>query len=177
LVSTQALADTTDISLNVANFSVPPGPYGNVHIAVSTPGVATITFTADSGFSFGDGSTVGMNVNGPFTVASVTGMNLAGISSGQADGFGHFNLLLDAPNFNPGNRTSLVTIVLDGTWTSAAGVVTANNFGFSVEGHVFASATGFTGFVSNGAVPDGGTTLLLLGSALSGLGLLRRKLS
>ena len=64
-----------------------------------------------------------------------------------------------------------------------AGTVTGNNFDATAFTGTFQvanpSADGmstFTERLSFNAVPDGGTTVLLLGSALSGLALIRRKL-
>jgi len=66
-------------------------------------------------------------------------------------------------------------------------VLTAGNMGFLAAAHVYvqgANGALATGYAANGGggggdtgVPDGGATLALLGSAIMGLGLLRRKIS
>jgi hypothetical protein len=68
-----------------------------------------------------------------------------------------------------------------GTWASAANVLTANGNGAFIGAHIFIANldltnTGVTGFTANGGavVPDGGTTVMLLGAALGALGLARR---
>jgi len=64
-------------------------------------------------------------------------------------------------------------------------VLLANSGGSLAAGHIFVTADPAdasngalaTGFAANGTVPDGGSTVLLLGAALSTIGLVRRKLS
>src|SRR5438093_1547564 len=126
-----------------------PGPYGTVDVSLDGSGtIATITFTANSGFLFGDGSTAGLNVNASaFTVGTPTGMNLKStgnnspqwLSSGQADGFGNFNLLLDS-NDGYGQATSSLSFTVtdtSGTWATAADVLTPNPNNARVVAHVF----------------------------------------
>jgi len=70
------------------------------------------------------------------------------------------------------------------TWLSAAdvlGLSTGNNGGFDAAAHMRATVnnpqglTGFAGETGGGIVtPDSGTTAMLLGLGLSGLGLVRR---
>jgi hypothetical protein len=54
------------------------------------------------------------------------------------------------------------------------GTITIPEFG-SPDGHN--QLSGWTLFTPGGQVPDGGSTIFLLGAALSAIGLVRRKLS
>ena len=75
-----------------------------------------------------------------------------------------------------------------GTWASAADVLAANVNGITVSAHVFVTTSPAkqsngaitTGFVGNGTphgVPDGGSTMMLLGLALVGIRAGRRFLN
>lgn len=182
----QAHASTV-YNLDNANFSGYTPPYGTVTVNLDGLGTtATIQFSAASGFLFVGASSVAVNVHAStfnLVSGSVTGMNLSGTSSGQVDGRGSFNLILDAPNANPSNRTPGVTFEIFNAagWSSDATVLTANSLGNSVGAHVYLTTgtlQGNTQYVGGGStnstsVPDGGATLLLLGSALTGLALIR----
>jgi VPDSG-CTERM motif len=86
--------------------------------------------------------------------------NLGGFSyDWVAAKWGHDVAVYYIGNLAPGTD---VTLSLDGT-------------GFSAQGHGLSNYTLFNG--REVPVPDGGTTLTLLGCALLGLGVLRRKLS
>lgn len=71
-----------------------------------------------------------------------------------------------------------LNVVLAGTVTSTNPSFSATAFSgtFQVANPSANGLTTFTERLSFNSVPDGGTTVLLLGSALSGLALLRRKL-
>src|SRR5438552_6012668 len=120
----QAKADTFDSVLNFGNSAISgfPGPYGTVHIDLVGQ-TATITFTASSGYLFGDGSSVGVNVNASsFSEAIVSDAAFKDFSSGNVDGLGQFNLTIDN---NDGFAQAVSTITftvtnISGTWLSAA---------------------------------------------------------
>jgi VPDSG-CTERM motif len=193
---------TTTYTLGSGNSALSgyPAPYGTVTVNL-VGNTATITFTAaNTGafqYLFGDGSTVAMNVNGPFTFGSVTGTHLPGFGfhsgegysnggAGSADGFGIFNLTINSSDGYTRSSNS-VTVTITGSWANDASVLTANSDGFTVAAHIYVAAYPAdaqagalaTGFASNGGgrVPDGGTTVMLLGVALGALGMVRRYLA
>jgi hypothetical protein len=184
----QASADFIQWDLNLGHPTLPAGgdmgPYGSIVVNLSG-GVATIDFTAYNSATYGQRLFLGegiacLNVSGSFGFVSYTG----GLTPRpptvhpsappwNVDGFGNFNLVFD--RFDGwANGISTMEIVLSGSWSSPADVLTPNTDGYWVAAHVGTQGGAYTGWAS---VPDGGTTLLLLGSALGGLGLLRRKLS
>jgi hypothetical protein len=81
------------------------------------------------------------------------------------------------------NLTSLTLVdhsVTDALTLKGTGTVNLVGFDPTVGTWTFTANQGggtFSFSASNSTIPDGGTTLLLLGSALSGLGLIRRKLA
>jgi len=181
----QAKADTFTSVLNFGNSAISgfPAPYGTVSVSLVGQ-TATITFTAANGYLFGDGSSVGVNVNASsFSEAIVTDAAFSGFSSGNVDGLGQFNLTIDNHD-GFAQAVSTITFTVTNTsltlWASAANVLAFNNLHFDAEGHIFiiADQTVLTGFAGeNGAgvtVPDGGTTVMLLGAALGALGMARR---
>ena len=132
-----------------------------------------------------------------WTLGAITGANGgAGFSpasysdagSKNVNGFGIFNQTIDSGDgFTHSSDTISFSLTdTSGTWASAMAVLLANSTGSLAEAHIF--VTDFpadasngaiaTGFASNGAdtVPDSGSTVLLLGGALSALGLVSRKL-
>jgi hypothetical protein len=190
----QAKAITT-YSITVGNSAVSPypAPYGSASVTL-VGNTATITFTAANTaayqYLFGDGGSVAVNVNGAFTLGAITGTHLPGFSAttysnggaGNEDGLGSFNLSINSDDGYTESSNS-ITFTLTGTWADDAHVLTANSQGFSVAAHIFvaafpadpnagALATGFAGD-GLGTVPDGGSTVLLLGVALIGVALVR----
>ncbi len=174
-------------------------PYGTLTVTLNTAGTAaTFAFTAATGtgpsgavqYLFGDGGSVGLNVNGAFSWdGTFTGVNQpqSGAqfpsftqTSGNEDGFGSFNFSLD--NFDGYHYAfQSLTLTLTGSWANVNSVLIGNNLGFFAAGHIFVTTdnyqtnTGVTGYAANGGqVPDGGTTVMLLGAALGALGMARR---
>ena len=97
--ATPALADVATSPLDTGNSAISgaPGPYGSVMIDLTSGTMATITFTADSGFLFGAVNVVDANINAAsWTISGLTGTHLSGFSgpslsntgSGNVDGFG-----------------------------------------------------------------------------------------
>jgi hypothetical protein len=198
----QAKAVSTVYSLTTPNAAISgyPAPYGSVSVTVVGT-TATIVFTAaQTGafqYLFGNGSSVDVNVQGGFTVNTITGTQLAGFTpttysnagAKNVDGFGVFNLTIDGGN---GYTTSSNSITFTVTQTSGtpwladgSNVLTANANGALVAAHIFVAAFPAdpnasalaTGYAANGGAvntPDGGTTVMLLGAALGALGVARR---
>jgi len=163
-----------------AQLSSYSGPYGTVDVQL-VGNTATITFTSLNGYLFGDGSSVGVNVNGSY-------LNPTIISDGSpsqfkdwtsspppVDGRGDFSLILDNMDFS--NPLSMISFSITGTWANDASVLALNNNGFVAEAHVQApNSGGVTGYVgATDSVPDGGSTVALLGCGLAGIGMISRK--
>jgi hypothetical protein len=180
-----------------------PGPYAHVVVNRTDATHATITFTSltNSGLIYllGDGGSVAVNVNATsWTLGTITGSN-AGTGftpgpysnggAGNEDGFGSFNQTINSfDGYTHSSDTisfSLTNTSAISLWTSASLVLTGNGSGFTAAAHIFpttspANASNSalaTGFATNGGtpgVPDGGATVMLLGTALGALGMARR---
>ena len=193
----------TVYSISVGNSAISgyPPPYGSASVTLNGAGtIATITFTAANTaafqYLFGNGSSVAVNVNGAFTLGPITGTQLPGFGpttfsqgpAGNEDGFGSFNLTI---NSSQGYTDASNSITFSITQTSGtpwladgSNVLIANAQGATVAAHIFvtsfpANVTNSalaTGFAANtgAVVPDGGTTVMLLGAALGALGMARR---
>jgi hypothetical protein len=173
----------------------------------STSATITFTSLTALGniYLFGDGGTAGVNVNASsWSIGSFSDANSgSGFSSGSQylsdsgggneDGFGNFNQTVKTfDGFTHASDTvSFVLTDTGGTWSSAGSVLIANASGYLVGAHVFVTAdpananngalvTGFAAgntVVEKSPVPDGGSTVALLGFALLGIGALRQSLS
>lgn len=178
-------------------------PYGSVLVDLTSSTTATITFTSDvvsnNIYLFGATSAVDVNVNAAsWTLGPITGTNsgtgfstptLTSGGSGNVDGRGFFNQTIDAGNAFP-TASDTVTFTLtdtSGSWANASSVLTTNNDGNYAAAHVIVTSdpayatnsafvTGYAGAdtgVPDTSVPDGGSTVILLGSAMASLGSLR----
>jgi len=157
-------------------------------------------------YLMGDGGSFDLNTNGAATVSAVSytqgafmiGFNAASSTilngSGNVDGFGTFNNT-NASFDGFDHAFSQVSFTLtrnSGSWANAMSVLTANGNGALAAAHIFVAtirADGkvyqvdgalATGFAANGgsvSIPDGGTTVMLLGMALGALGMVRRYLT
>jgi hypothetical protein len=200
-----AKADSITFNLSNGNSAISgfTGPYASVLVNRTSTTTATITFTSltNSGniYLFGATGCVAVNVNATaFTLGAITGSNggtgftsgpYSDGGSGNEDGFGSFNQTIDSFDGFTHSADSISLALTDvlGTWASASDVLAANSNGFLAAAHIFvtespanASNTALaTGYAANGpgTVPDGGSTVLLLGAALSAIGLVRHKLS
>jgi hypothetical protein len=183
----QAKADTYSFDLTNGNSAISgfPGPYATVTVNLTDSTHATITFAANTGYLIGGAQAADVNVSGSWTIGSFswTGGNAnTAFSNGganNADGFGSFNQTTD--NFDGFNAAvTSVSFILTNTgagWANAMSVLTANAGGWLAAAHIFVigDQTVVTGFAAGpGSVPDGGTTVMLLGAALGALGMARR---
>jgi VPDSG-CTERM motif len=202
----QGKADSISFNLSVGNSAISgyTGPYASVTVNRTSGTTATITFTSltNSGniFLMGDGSSVAVNVNAAsWTLGTITGSNAgAGFSpgpysnsgSGQVDGFGVLNQTItsfDGFKHSSSTITFSLTNTSGGKWASANQVLIANASGVFAAAHIFVTSYPanarnsalVTGFAANtgAGVPDGGSTVMLLGAALGALGIARRYLS
>ena len=129
-----------------------------------------------------DGGAVAVNVNASsWTIGNFTsnGESVSGAGAGNEDGFGSFNQKVSM--MDSSNGASIISFTLtngSGTWASAANVLAFNAQNWLVAAHIqIQDGTGNTGFAAGslgGTVPDGGTTVMLLGAALGALGMARR---
>jgi hypothetical protein len=199
----QAKADTFSFNISAGNPAISgyAGPYASVTVNRTDSTHATITFTsltaAGNIYLMGDGSSVAVNVNATsFTLGTITGTNSGtGFTpgpwtnggSGNVDGWGVLNQTINS--FDGFTHTSnVISFSLtngSGTWGTAAQVLIANANGVFAAAHIYVTKSPAnakngalaTGYAANGGgtqVPDGGTTVMLLGAALGALGMARR---
>ena len=198
-------ADAFTSQLNAGNSAISgfTGPYGTVTINLTDSKHASVTFTSNTVnnniYLFGGVNAVALNVNATtFSTSNFVGANsgtgftpggYTNTGAGNVDGFGSFNLTIRSfDGFTHSADTVSFTLTnVSGTWASADDVLTGNAGGFDAAAHIFvtafpanasnsALATGFAGEGPQGQVPDGGTTVMLLGAALGALGMVRRYL-
>lgn len=207
LLALSALSAKADIiTFNISNpnsgISAYTGPYATVEVNRTSSTTATITFTSlvhgGNIFLLAGAGAVDLNVNATgFSVGTITGSNsgTGGFTpgpwttgSGNVNGFGVFNLTVDSfDGFQHSSDTISFTLTdTGGTWGSAGSVLAANANGSTAAIHGFITASPAdahgtvlaTGYASNGQeIPDGGSTVALLGLAMLGIGSVRRFLA
>jgi hypothetical protein len=177
-----------------------PGPYATVDVHLVDSTHATISFTSLTNggniYLFGGVNAVDVNVNATsWTIGSFVATNsgtgftpgpLSSGGSGTVDGFGVLNQTVNSFDgfTHASNFISFSLTNTSGTWATANSVLIANASGSFAAAHIFVTTSPanasnsalVTGFASNGGttVPDGGTTVMLLGAALGALGMARR---
>ena len=196
-------ADLFSFDLTIGNTAISPfpGPYAHVEVDRTSTSTATITFTSlTSGtniYLMGDGGTAAVNVSGAFTLGAISGSNsgtgftpgpFSDGGAGNVSQFGVFDLTINSFDGFTHSSDFVSFDLTGGNWADAASVLTANNNGFLAAAHIFVTTTVggvnakngaiATGFAGNGGgtLPDSGTTAMLLGAALTGLGVMRRYL-
>ena len=212
LAAQTSKAITYDLEAGNPGLTGTTGPWGSVTVTLGTDASqsgAWITFQSDNNgtyqYLFGDGSSVGLSVNGSFNYlsGSLTASGQPQVTPGapsytvatagtpiQVDGIGNYNFVLD--NFDGFNHAvTTISFFLAGSWSSDTGVLALNNDNSLAEGHIFvadesgnnANYTGYAGTDVNPdgsrfqvpSAADGGTTVMTLGSALTGLAFIGRK--
>jgi predicted metal-binding protein len=198
-----AASALTTFSLNSLNTGGFPAPYGTVAVDLTSPTMATVTFTAATAAGFNyffiDSSVADVNVNAPtWTITGLTtnglgGATIANGGSGNVDGWGTFN---QTTNQSDGyaDRATLISFVLtdtSGTWASSDNVLTPNTAGHTVAAHIAVctlatnptcgsdEGAAFTGFATNGGppgvIPEPATWGLMLAGFFGAGALLRSR--
>jgi len=182
------------------------GSYATATVNRTDSTHATITFTSlttgGNIYLMGDRASVAVNVNAvSWTLGTIKGSNsgtrftpgpYSNGGSADVDGFGVLNQTINSfDGFMHSSSTISLTLTnTSGTWSNAVHVLAANAQGAFAAAHIFvhtfaaaspnahneALATGFAGNGGGPQVPDGGTTVMLLGAALGALGIARRYL-
>ena len=198
----QANATAFTSFINVGNEALNgfSGPFAKVGITLVNSTTATVTFTSltNSGniYLMGGVNAVVLNVNAvSFSTSGFSGLNagtgfqpgpFTNTGAGNVSQFGTFNLTIKSFD-GFGHSSDQITFTLtntSGSWGTANDVLAFNADGFDAGAHIFvttspadaANSALVTGFAGEGQqqVPDGGTTVMLLGTALGSLGMARR---
>lgn len=177
-----------------------PTPFGTVEVTRTSANTAAVSLLAASGYSFGDGTTLALNLTGggTFTVGSFSGYLQDGttpisttygpnndqtysVSTGNISEFGTFTFALNTHDGAGFAASSLMfTITTTGSgWASEADILEPNTLGYQVAGHVFPVDSSLaTGFASTTPVPEPSTVvaglLLLVPLGLSTVRIVRR---
>jgi hypothetical protein len=190
-------ADATMITIDLpdSGLAAYPGPYATVTINRTSSTQATVTFTADSNSQYqylmGGNDAVDLNVNGTYSVGSISETKLSGFSTAttsvgtndNVDGFGHFNLnLSNSDGFT--SSATVISFVLTATgattWLTASSVLAPNASKHDAAIKAFACSEPCLstetavpgGFASNSPEP---ASMLLFGTGLLAIGTVVRR--
>jgi hypothetical protein len=189
---------TSDFNVGNDGISAYAPSYGHMSISLIDSTHAAVSFTSNTvaghTYLFGGNNAFALQVNASsFTAGSFVGGRAGGFTgtlglggAQNMNGFGLFNFsIADSDGFKDAFDSLTFTLTnTSGLWGSASDVLKLNAKGFDAAGHVFVADLvrgkyknlDVTGFAAEGpgTVPDGGATVMLLGTALGALGMVRR---
>jgi PEP-CTERM motif len=195
-----ANADTISYEMDIGSAELTgySGPYASLTINLINSTTAEVTFTSDTNggyiYLMGGNGAVLLNVNGDFSVGTVTETNsISGfapsfkdISDITLDGFGTLNLSIDNNKGFKGTATTIsftLTATNGNSWASASDVLIPNSDGIIAAVHAYACAepgcSSTSGALAIGYAADPvpePATATLLGAGLLLLGIFRRRL-
>jgi hypothetical protein len=147
--------------LTVADSGSPAGPYGTVCVNLNSSTEATITFTSEGTYEFGDSHIVAVEINASTFTEAFSSESFGGSSvsnfkdfgSGEVDGFGSFNLFADDKDFSPSDSVDTFVFTVtntSSTWANAGDVLKMNASNFDAAAHIRPGSNGTTFFVGEG---------------------------
>jgi hypothetical protein len=185
MLAPSARADIIGFDLTASNTAGLTGPFVHVQVNETTTTSATITFTSLTNggnlYMMGGTSAADVNVSGSFSVGSFvfgapfdafSAATLASTSTGNADGFGSFNLNVNLfDGFT--NSTDSISFVLTATgtnsWANAAAVLTPNNKSNEAAAHIFPCVVPCTANETVAQTAFASTPAPIVGAGLPGL--------
>ena len=171
IVLTDLQANPTDVAQLISDIS-----WGFSRTTISSSGIS-LSMQSGAGIDIGSGGTTSADTVPSNAWQLGTGFHITALGGGQPKG------LIIGPGPYSNANGSIAANGPHNPFYNQTATFTLNIPGLSVDDRVnsaifsFGTTAGIDVTGVPGTVPDGGTTVLLLGSALSGLGLLRRKLS
>jgi hypothetical protein len=184
------------IDLTIANANLATqgaGPYAEYDITQTGTNTFHVVATGLNNFVFGDASVFDLNLSATAGTGTLTGSSIGltqNAGSHTVDGFGTFNFVTDdGPGFSSPHASFTLDLSVSGTGVTLTNLLTPNSDGADAAGHLaLATNTACTGFAANaGSTGSGGVDnpactsqvpepagLVLLGTALAGLGVLGR---
>jgi hypothetical protein len=149
------------------------GFHGDAVLNGTTVGSATgVTSWNNVVVGLDSGNFTSIPVNTAVTLFSPWSFNSGVVNNFWTVGGFTFNLSSSSVFSNAGG---FLNVVIAGTVSGNGFTATPFNGTFQVADPASNGSTSFTARLSFNSVPDGGTTVLLLGAALSGLALMKRK--